>query len=277
MDAFTAARPTLLGVAYRMLGSFVDAEDVVQEAWVRWSAADGIDEPTAWLRTVVTRLCLDELRSARRRRESYVGPWLPEPVATAAGALGPLDRVELRESVSLAMLLVLERLSPAERAVFVLREAFALPFDDVAAAVGRTAVGCRQLHRRARLALAADLPVVADRQLVLDRFLDALGGGDVADVTAILLDDAVLVSDGGGVVSAARRPVVGGERVARFLLGLLRRAQDLDIEVVEVNAGPAVVARQHGTVRQVLVLDVVDDRVRQVLMVSNPSKLQALP
>ncbi|MCW2616723.1 MAG: polymerase sigma-70 factor, partial [Frankiales bacterium] len=141
-DPFAEQRPSLLGLAYRLLGSFADAEDVVQEAWVRWSAATGVDVPSAWLRTVVTRLCLDELRSARRRREAYVGPWLPEPVQTADGALGPLETVELRDSVSLALLLVLERLSPVERAVFVLREAFALPYEEVGEAVGRTAASC---------------------------------------------------------------------------------------------------------------------------------------
>jgi RNA polymerase sigma-70 factor (ECF subfamily) len=163
VDDFEGQRPALLGLAYRMLGSRADAEDVVQEAWLRWSSATGVDNPAAWLRTVVTRLCLDELRSARVRRESYVGPWLPEPVHTADGALGPLDTAELRDSLSLGFLHLLDRLSTSERAVFVLREAFALPYDEVAEAVGRSVEACRQLQARARAKLTPDLPA---RQVV---------------------------------------------------------------------------------------------------------------
>lgn len=157
---FEELRPGLLALASRMLGSRAEAEDVVQEAWLRWHAAEGVEEPAAWLRTVVTRLCLDELRSARRRREACVGPWLPEPAQTADAALGPLETAELRDTLSRGRLVLRERLTPAERAVFVLREAFALPFDDVAQAVGRSAAACRQLHVRARRRLA-DLPAPA--------------------------------------------------------------------------------------------------------------------
>ena len=284
-DAFDSLRPQLLGVAYRMLGSWADAEDVVQEAWVRWSRASAVQEPAAWLRTVVTRLCLDELRSARARRETYVGPWLPEPAPS--GALGPLETAELRDSVSLAFLAMLERLSPAERAVFVLREAFALPYDEVADAVGRTPAACRQLHVRAKAKLGPDLPAatpVRARPLV-DRFLMALAGGDVAAVTALLTDDAVLVSDGGGVVSAARRPVAGADRVARFLCGLAARyTTGLAVDVEQVNGALAVVARREGQVVQVVTFDVafdaafhaVDARVRSIQIVSNPAKLRSL-
>ena len=276
--AFVEQRATLLGAAYRMPGSWADAEDVVQEAWVRWSAAEAVETPAAWLRTVVTRLCLDHLRSARVRRESYVGPWLPEPVAS--DALGPLETAELRDSVSLALLLLLERLSAAERAVFVLREAFALPFDEVAGAVERSAAACRQLHVRARAKLGPDLPVATrpgPRPLV-ERFLGALAVGDVPAVAAMLTDDVVLVSDGGGVVSAARRPVVGADRVARFLAGLVARHLDgLTVDVEHANGALAVVARRDGAVVQVVAFDVVGEQVRSLQICSNPAKLQAVP
>ena len=277
VDAFHEQRTTLLGVAYRLLGSWADAEDVVQEAWLRWSTARDVATPAAWLRTVVTRLCLDELRSARVRRETYVGPWLPEPAPT--GALGPLETAELRDSVSLAFLALLEALSPAERAVFVLREAFALPFDEVAQAVGRTSASCRQLHVRARGKLGPDLPAAtgpAQRPLV-DRLLGALALGDVAAVTALLVDDAVLVSDGGGVVSAARRPVRGADKVARFVVGLTTRfAGGHAVDVTEVNGALSVVARLGGVVTHVVALDLAGSRVRSIQLVANPDKLRAL-
>jgi RNA polymerase sigma-70 factor (TIGR02957 family) len=281
LNAFETQRTTLLGLAYRLLGSRAEAEDVVQEAWLRWSRATGIDNPAAFLRTVVTRLCLDELRSARVRRESYVGPWLPEPVHTADGALGPLETAELRDSLSLGFLLVLERLSPAERAVFVLREAFALPYDEIADAVGKSTAACRQLHVRARGKLGDDLsgaaPAAAGRQDLLDRLLTAVALADVPGLTALLSDDAVLVSDGGGVVSSARRPVVGADRIARFLVGIGSRIQpDAAIGVEEVNGQPAFVVRVEAAATYVLALEVSGEQVRSVSIVSNPAKLAAL-
>ena len=279
LDAFEQQRTVLLGLAYRLLGSRADAEDVVQEAWLRWSTADAVDNPAAWLRTVVTRLCLDELRSARVRREQYVGPWLPEPVHTADGVLGPLDTAELRDSLSLGFLLLLERLSPSERAVFVLREAFGLPYDEVAAAVGKSAAACRQLHVRARAHLAQDVPARPHgaRRALLDRLLTAVALADVPAVTALLADDAVLVSDGGGVVSAARRPVVGADRVARFLVGIASRVPEgTTLHEEEVNGAECVVVRSGGAVRQVLSLDVDGEQVRGLQIVANPAKLSHL-
>lgn len=281
LDVFEAQRTTLVGLAYRLLGSRAEAEDVVQEAWLRWSAATGVDNDAAFLRTVVTRLCLDQLRSARVRRESYVGPWLPEPVHTADGALGPLETAELRDSLSLGFLLVLERLSPAERAVFVLREAFALPYDEIADAVGKSTAACRQLHVRARGKLGDDLPAAAPaaagRRDLLDRLLTAVALADVPGLTALLSDDAVLLADGGGVVSSARRPVVGADRIARFLVGIGSRIQpDAAIGVEEVNGQPAFVVRVEAAATYVLSLEVVGERVRSVSIVSNPAKLAGL-
>lgn len=270
-------RPALLGLAYRMLGSRTEAEDVVQEALLRLTTATGVLEEQAWLRTVVTRLCLDELRSARRRREAYVGPWLPEPVQTADGALGPLETAELRDSLGLGYLLLLERLTPHERAVFVLREAFALPFDEVGVCLDRTAASCRQLHGRARAKLV-DLPAPAPapaRRALLDRFLLLVATADLAGLTALLTDDAELVSDGGGQVSAARRPVVGADRVARFLLGITAKATG-EVRVAEVNGGPVVLLLQDGVVTHVTELVPAGDRVRGVCLVSAPSKVAAL-
>lgn len=203
MGAFEEQRPALLGLAYRLLGTWADAEDAVQEAWVRWSSASGVENPAAWLRTVVTRLCLDQLRSARVRREAYVGPWLPEPVHTADGALGPLDTAELRDSLSIGFLLVLERLSPAGRAVFVLRETFALPYDEVADAVGRSAAACRQLHSRARGKLGEDLPQPSRCWSLIAAVASALLGVGSAGVVAlnrVTMNGAIsklVVGDGG--------------------------------------------------------------------------------
>ena len=278
MGAFEEQRPALLGLAYRLLGTWADAEDAVQEAWVRWSSAADVTNPAAWLRTVVTRICLDSLRSARVRREAYVGPWLPEPVHAADGALGPLDTAELRDSLSIGFLLVLERLSPAERAVFVLREAFALPYDEVADAVGRTPTACRQLHSRARAKLGAALPqpTRAGRRELLDRLVLAVASADVAGLTALLSEDAVLVSDGGGVVSAARRPVLGADRVARLLIGLGSRVPDgVTMDVEEVNGADCLVVRASGAVTQVFSVD-VGDRVTGIQIVANPGKLSQI-
>ena len=279
MDAFEQQRPALTGLAYRLLGSRADAEDVVQEAWLRWSTASDVENAAAWLRTVVTRLCLDELRSARVRRETYVGPWLPEPVHTADGSLGPLDTAELRDSLSLGFLLLLERLTPAERAVFVMREAFAVPYDELAEAVGKSAAACRQLHSRARSRLGDDLPEPArvPRSTMLDRLVAAVGAADLLGLKRLLSEDAVLVSDGGGVVSAARRPVIGPDKMARFMLGIARFIPpDAELMVEEVNAQPCLVVRHGGAVTSLLTVDVAGDRIGAVQIVAAPDKLVGL-
>ena len=289
---FDQHRRLLFSVAYQLLGSVADAEDVVQDAWLRWSAADRGDvaEPRAYLVQITSRLALDRLRSARTRRESYVGPWLPEPlltgrdpVAAGPGPVDPGEAAETGEQVSLALLVVLETLSPAERAVFVLREVFALPVSEVAEALGRTESAVRQMAHRAREHVQARRPRFdTDRRAqreVTDRFLAACVGGDVEALLTALAPDVVLVSDGGGKAKAALRPIAGADKVARFLVGIAGQSAtvpDLRIEVLEVNGGPAVVVWSGAEPFLTMSLGVGDGLVEQVLVVRNPDKLRGL-
>lgn len=287
---FEAHRRLLFTVAYELLGAVEDAEDAVQDAWLRWSAADRGDvrNPRAYLVQVVTRVALNRLRSQRARRESYVGPWLPEPLLTAADPVaGPpvapegAEHVELAESVSLAMLVVLESLSPAERAVFVLREVFALSFGEIAEALGRTEAAVRQLAHRAREHVQARRPRFAAEPAVhLDvtrRFIEACADGRLAELLDVLAPDVVLTSDGGGVVRAARRPIVGAPEVARFLIGVVAKAPDgTTVEWAQVNGAPALLARLDGRVSLCLQLVISEEGIGQVLVVANPAKLAAL-
>ena len=276
IDEFEEHRGLLLGVAYRLLGSMWDAEDVVQEAFLRWSGADrsGVRSVRAFLITVVTRLALDQLGSARSRRETYPGPWLPEPVA--GDQVGPLDTVELRESLSYATLHLLERLTPPERAVVVLREAFQLPYEDIAEAVGVSAASCRQLFRRGKARLGED-----DRRMVagegehrrlLERFMAAAAGGDLAELTSVLAEDVVAYNDGGGKVRAALRPVVGRDRVIAFVAGLVRRFGLDSHSWIDVNGGVGLRIGMSGS-QQVLAVDVRDGRISSLYAILNPSKL----
>jgi RNA polymerase sigma-70 factor (ECF subfamily) len=244
-DVFEAARPRLLGLAYRMLGSLADAEDVVQDAWVRWAGADrsAVDNATAWLTTTTTRLALDRLRTLSRRRESYVGPWLPEPVIPAPSGSDPEAATELAESMTLGFLVVLDTLSATERAVFLLADVFGEPYSDIAAAVGKSEDNCRQIASRARRKVrAARPPEVAPAPAeTLTQLLAATASGDIDAVLALLDTDVVLVSDGGATRRAARRPVVGPSRVARFIANLARRAgPGASVEIREVNGQPTV-------------------------------------
>lgn len=283
--AFEAERRRLVGLAYRMLGTVTDAEDVVQEAWLRLSrsGADVADLP-AWLTTVTSRLCLDKLRAVRRAREEYVGPWLPEPVVTglADTAPGPADLVELDDSVRLALLLVLEELSPEQRVAFVLHDVFAVPFEDVAATLGISAPAARQHASRARRAVRDRSPeraVPPERErAALEAFRAAALGGDLAELVAVLAPDVVLRSDGGGVVSAALRPVVGADKVARLLAGLVALAEGpIESTDVLVNGEPGVVVRAlaRGVRETTVVVPHVgpDGRVVAVDIVRNPQKL----
>ncbi|MEW2521174.1 RNA polymerase sigma factor SigJ [Actinacidiphila alni] len=286
---FEEHRGLLLGLAYRLLGSMWDAEDTVQEAYLRWTRTDRaqVREPRAFLVTVVSRLALDQLRSARVTREAYVGPWLPEPVDTAA--VGPLDTAELRDTLSFATLHLMERLTPPERAVFVLREAFELPYDAIAEIVGATAANCRQLHHRAAKRLAdergADAGAVPaagrfqpsgeEHTRLLTRFMSAARDGDLAALTELLSEDVTAWNDGGGKVRAALRPIVGRDAVTAFVLGLAARYPFEHLRIGEANGQPALRVTLEGR-EQVTLLDVRDGRIRALFAVLNPDKLTRL-
>ena len=275
LDVFQRQRGRLFGIAYRMLGSAADAEDIVQDAYLRWHQADGIENPEGWLTKVVTNLCLNRLTSARARRESYVGPWLPEPVLTDGGALGPLDTTEQRESVSFALLATMERLTPAERAVFVLKEAFSYPHKEIAELTGLSEANCRQLHRRARQRMQDRPRFSADPKRardLLDRFLDAAAKGAMAELESLLALDVVSTADGGGKATAARRPILGREKVARYLTGA--GWPDVRLERVEVNGQPAIIGRSGDTVLGLLIATESEGRLAAFHVVANPDKLE---
>jgi len=271
---FTAHRPLLFTVAYEMLGSAADAEDVVQEAWLRWSADDREDvrEPRAYLVRITTRLALNRLRTLSRQRESYVGPWLPEPLETVPDVA---DDIALAESVSTAMLLVLETLGSTERAVFVLREVFDVPYDEIAAAVDRTPENVRQIARRARAHVAARRPrsevSAQERTEVLVRFQRAIAEGDLQQLLDVISPDVVLISDGGGKASAARRPILGRDKVLRFLAGVL--PADIRLEAVWINGENGLAFREAGEVTAIATAVVQDGVVTTMHIVRNPDKL----
>ena len=288
---FDAERPRLVGLAYRILGSRLDAEDVVQEAWIRFEAADrsSIREEAAWLTTVVSRLALDHLRSARVRREQYVGPWLPEPVLgqtidTTAAAVGvdPAHAAEMAESLTFGFLRMLETLGPEERVIFLLADVFSMPFADIAAIVDRSPDVCRQVASRARQRVRADRDhpagVAPDAQEIAGRLVAAIVAGEMEQVVALLADGAVLISDGGALTHAARRPVVGPHRISRFLVNLATRVLDgsLDVEPAELNGDPGFVVRVKGRLFMALAVHVADSQVHEVHVVRNPEKLAAL-
>ncbi|WP_067852076.1 RNA polymerase sigma-70 factor [Nocardia shimofusensis] len=278
LRAFEAHRRRLFALAYRMLGSATEAEDAVQETYLRWDGVDrtGIRSAEAWLTTAVVNLCRTWLVSARARRESYVGPWLPEPVPTSE--LGPLETVELRESVSLALLTALERLNPLERAVFVLREAFGYPHREIAEMLEVSEAASQQaLHRatqRVRLDRSRFEVSGAHARQMLERFLHAASTGDVERLRHLLSADATATADGGGVVSAARRPVHGADHVARYLIGLFRKqVPGMAFDIEEINAAPALVVRLGGAPMLVVGIDVADGQVDAVRLLVNPDKL----
>ena len=276
-ERFAQARPRLLRLAYSELGDLGEAEDVVQEAWLRLARTDAeaIENLDGWLTTVVARLALDRLRSARMRRESYVGPWLPEPVASD----DPADRVSLDESVSYALLTVLEQLSPAERTAFVLHDVFDVPFADVAEVVGRTPEAVRQLASRARRHVERERPRFAASRDEHDRavraFARAVGEGNLEGLVAVLDPEVEWVSDGGGVATASRRPLHGGERVARAWAALGRRAERRPNEVqLNGRLGLVVTGRDGGRAALSFVVD--EGRITRIDAVRNPEKLRRL-
>jgi RNA polymerase sigma-70 factor (ECF subfamily) len=285
--ALVDERPRLLGLAYRITGSRIDAEDVVQEAWerARRAGVDEVDRPSAWLTTVVSRLALDRLRAAQRRRENYVGPWLPEPVVAVDEPTGPgadpAHLVEMAESLTFGFLRVLESLTPIERAVFVMADVFGVPFGEIAAAVDRSPDACRQVASRARRRVRDQHRTGATTEgagPVADALVVALMAGDADRVLSLLAPDVVLVSDGGAEVRAARRPVVGPERVGRLLLNLARRTVELGVryERRTYNGQEGAVALWGDVTAFVTAVTVEDGLVTQVHSVLSPSKLASL-
>jgi len=279
--AFVELRPVLLGVAYRMLGVVAEAEDVVQDAYVRWTSADRAEvrSARAYLTTMVTRLCIDRLRSARSQREVYPGPWLPEPLPTSN--TDPAVGAELADTLSLAFLVLLEELGPVERAAFLLRDVFEYSYAEIASMVGHNEASCRQLAARARHRIGErrrrfDADAERGRDLTR-RFIVACGTGDISELMSVLADDVVVWTDGGGKARAAPRPVVGAVRAARWLVNVAKRnPPDATVRQVTLNGHPGVVIEASGEVTTALVLDVIDGQVSGVRVVTNPEKLGAV-
>ena len=280
-DVFIENRGRLFGIAYRMLGQVGDAEDAVQETFIRWTQADQsqIDNPAGWLTTVLTRICLDRLKSAQRQRETYVGPWLPEPLVT--DDLDPADIAGTSDSITLAFLVVLERLSPAERAVFLLHDVFGYTHAEIASMLERSPAAVRQLASRARAHLDDHQPRyepdVAQRQAVAEEFMAATVGGELERLMQVLAPDVTFTSDGGGVVQAIRHPQQGAERVA----GLLRafaslRTPEHRVRRVEANGMPGFLLAERGEVHSLWTLHVVGNHIAAIHVVRNPDKLRRL-
>jgi len=289
LDQFQAQRPLLFAVAYRMLGSASDAEDVVQDAWLRYSSAQPVDvrSPKAFLTTIVTRLCLDRLKSARAAREEYVGPWLPEPLVTDDQP-GPEQSMALAESVTLAFMVLLETLSPEERAVFLLRELFEHDYADIATMLDTSPANCRQLFHRAKERIAERRPrfreAAAAKRPLVERFVHAMRAGNADEFATVLAADVGFWSDGGGKVLAARRPVHGRDAVAHMLTGFHRTAAangvdlaTVSLHVVDVNGEPAMLIRIGGRLDSVYTFTLDDDdAIAAIRVVRNPDKLQYL-
>ena len=280
---FEPHRRHLLAVAYRFLGSVSDAEDIVQETWLRWVETDAaaIREPRAYLTRVASRLCLDQLKSARVRRERYVGPWLPEPIVQATGFVaGPAE--ECADDIAIALMLALERLSPLERAAFVLHDAFGQSFEEIAVTLGRSATACRQLAVRARAHLREARPRFAvppgEGERLAAAFQQAAQSGDLAGLTRLLAPDAVLHSDGGGKIRAARRPILGADRIARMFSKLLsKKGPPRALAFARVNGLPGWVAVDAHGITETLAFEIREGRIAALYMVRNPDKLRHVP
>lgn len=283
LETFTHHRPHLFAIAYRMLGSAMDADDMVQETFIRWQAAPEVDvqSPKAYLTTILTRLCIDQLRSAQTQRETYIGPWLPEPMLTDPTP-GPADSVALAESLSLAFLTLLESLSPIERAVFLLREVFDYEYAEIADIVGKAEANCRQMVSRAKAHLAAGRPrfraTPEQHAQMLWQFGQALTTGDLPGLIALLTDDIVAYSDGGGKTVTATHPVHGPDRVARLYLGLIHKAPPtLTFVPGHANGQPVILTYLDGKLYNVLTLDLAPDgRICAIYNVVNPDKLRGV-
>ncbi|MCE7982879.1 MAG: RNA polymerase sigma-70 factor [Caldilinea sp. CFX5] len=280
LQTFEQQRPLLFSIAYRMLGSVMEAEDAVQESYLRYMATDAeaIQSPKAFLSTIVTRLCLDQLKSARVKREEYFGPWLPEPLLTAEA---PDELLARHESISMAFLLLLETLSPVERAVFLLREVFDYDYDAIAQIVGKSEANCRQLHSRAKKHIHSGRPRFTpspqEQQQLVGKLFAAMQLGDSDAFAALLAEDVELRSDGGGKAAAATHPLYGRETVMRFLLGIYnRRPPNTTAELTEVNGAPALVVRVDGKLENVMSFEIGRAGVSAIRIVRNPEKLRHL-
>jgi RNA polymerase sigma-70 factor, ECF subfamily len=286
LDAFQQFRPLLFSIAYRMLGSTMEAEDILQEAYLRYRDVDksSIESPKHYLSTIVTRLSLNHLDRAREKRETYIGPWLPEPLLTEDRDiwLSPSERVEEIESISMAFLVLLERLTPEERAVFLLREVFQYPYAQVATILEKSEESCRQMLHRAKVHIAANrprfVPANKEHRQMLKAFIDAIRKGNLQELTSMLAEDASLVADAGGRVrGAALHPIHGADAVAKFLMNSTRFApRVLQPEFQEVNGQAAIVLRSGEQTFLVAVCDVVGEKIQAVRLIANPDKLGGL-
>jgi RNA polymerase sigma-70 factor (ECF subfamily) len=277
-DPFTEHRGLLFTVAYEMLGSAADAEDVLQDSWLRWAEVDQdtVEDPRAYLVRIVTRQALNRLRTLQRQRESYVGTWLPEPLVTAPDVL---EDIELADSVSFAMLVVLETLTPLERAVFVLRDVFGFGYDEIAAAIDRKPTAVRQLASRARNHVQARRPRVSppeETRELMTRFFEAAAGGELQPLLDLLAPEVVLLSDGGGIKKANLRPIHGPDKVARFLWSVLPRDAVIETEWRVSNGAPAMLLSLDGELDSVVTVVVGEDRIREIYVVRNPDKLRSV-
>jgi RNA polymerase sigma factor (sigma-70 family) len=291
LDVIMSERRQLINLAYRLLGSLAEAEDAVQETYARWyamprSQQEAIESPAAWLTTVASRICLDLLRSARVRRERYTGEWLPEPLPEPAewsggrpgsATIDPADRVTLDESVSMAFLVVLESMTPAERVAFILHDVFSYSFAEIAEITGRTPAACRQLassgRRRVRAAQAPAAPAARQAGIVRE-FKRAWRAQDIAGLIGLLDPDVTVIADGGGLAAAALHPIEGGEQVARYLVDLANRAAELTILERTVNGQPGLIAQQDGVTVTVFAFDITEGRITHIWAMRNPEKLR---
>jgi RNA polymerase sigma-70 factor, ECF subfamily len=283
LAAFEEHRPLLFSIAYRMLGSRVEAEDMLQETFIRWQqASEGeIRDPRAFLATVITRLCINELQSARVKREQYFGQWLPEPLLTSATE--PVKMPGIDGSLSMAFLMLLERLTPTERAVFLLREVFEYDYAEIAGMLEQSEANCRQILRRAKQHVTQDRPRFEAsperREQLLKQFLETTADGNMNGLLALLSEDVVLYTDGGGKASAVPNPIYGAERVARFLLGSMEKLMPRDVSrrFAVINGQSGIIAYHRGKVYGVLTADVSDGLIRTFYIVRNPDKLKGMP
>ncbi len=282
---FAKHRARIFGITYRLVGTVSDAEDIVQETWLRWASAplDDVRSPEAWLVTTAGRLGIDQLRRLKRRRETYIGPWLPEPIVEAAGRspeMTPEERLSLGDDVSMALLHMLERLAPEERAAFLLHEVFDYDYADLAALLGKSQAACRQIVSRARRRVHDDRPRFSasadDHARLASAFADALTAEDPASLIACLHDKAILYSDGGGRAAAALNPIYGADRILRFLIGVRKKVPQLnETELVLVNGRPGFVLLIGGKLHSAVSFDVEEGRINAVYMMRNPDKLRA--